>query len=72
MFANSNTAPEVEVVWTTVHVESYSNYLTGFHEPLSPLYRSLDVTPVCKMSSVITDKMKINWHTNALFYFHLT
>ena len=27
------------VVWTAIYLTSYSDYLTGFHEPLSTPYR---------------------------------
>ena len=34
------------VAWVAMYLTSYSDHLTAFHEPLSLLYISLDVTSV--------------------------
>ena len=41
-------------LWVDMYMTSYSDYLTGLHEPLLPPYIYLYTTPVWKMSSVVT------------------
>ena len=44
----------VVVVPTAVYLTGYSDCLTGFREPLSPLYNYICYTGLKKMSSAIT------------------
>ena len=56
----ASTAPAV--VWMAVYLFGYSDYLTGFHEPLSPPHRCH--TGLKKMSSTITAICTLNLKTN--------
>ena len=40
------TSTALVVVWMAMYLTSYTDCLTGFHEPLSPPYSIIDVTPL--------------------------
>ena len=60
----------VVVVWTTMYLNGYSDWLTGFCEPLSPPYRyhtslkNVKVQPCTKYHLSVFHKTTVWWVTN--------